>query len=127
MHGHDDDTSDNTAYMRGFYVKKDCYKLAVCGKYFESFTSDSNVRLYYEDVGDYRTRWDKLNANPVTDVKYSADKFTFKTNYDSNKLVVSYVAFDAGWKVKATNNETDRKSTRLNSSHVITSRMPSSA
>ena len=108
MDAHDDDTSDNTAYMRGFYVKKDCYKLAVCGKYFESFTSDSNVRLYYEDVGDYRTRWDKLNANPVTDVKYSADKFTFKTNYNSNKLVVSYVAFDAGWKVKATNNETGK-------------------
>ncbi|MBO4703215.1 MAG: hypothetical protein J5617_00065, partial [Bacilli bacterium] len=108
MDAHDDDTSDNTAYMRGFYVKKDCYKLAVCGKYFESFTSDSNVRLYYEDVGDYRTRWDKLNANPVTDVKYSADKFTFKTNYDSNKLVVSYVAFDAGWKIKATNNDTGK-------------------
>ena len=108
MDAHDDDTSDNTAYMRGFYVKRDCYKLAVCGKYFESYTSDSNIRLFAEDIADYRARWDKLNANPVTDVKYSADKFTFKTNYDANKLVVSYVAFDAGWKIKATNNVTGK-------------------
>ena len=110
MDAHDDDTSDNTAYMRGFYITRDVYKIAVCGKYFESYTSDSNIRLFAEDISEYRNRWDKLNANPVTDIKYSADKFTFKTNYTSSKLVVSYVAFDAGWKIKATDNITGRTS-----------------
>ena len=110
MDAHDDDTSDNTAYMRGFYVTRDVYKLAVCGKYFESYTSDSNIRLFAEDISHYRNRWDKLNANPVTDIKYSADKFTFKTNYDSKKLVVSYMAYDAGWKIKAKDNATGKTS-----------------
>ena len=110
MDAHDDDTSDNTAYMRGFYITRDVYKIAVCGKYFESYTSDSNIRLFAEDISEYRNRWDKLNANPVTDIKYSADKFTFKTNYTSSKLVVSYVAFDAGWKIKAKDNTTGRTS-----------------
>ena len=110
MDAHDDDTSDNTAYIRGFYITKDVYKLAVCGKYFESYTSDSNIRFFSEDISDYRNRWDKLNANPVTDIKYSADKFTFKTNYTSSKLVVSYVAFDNGWKIKAKDNATGKTS-----------------
>ena len=108
MDAHDDDTSDNTAYMRGFYIKKDVYKLAVCGKYFESYTSDSSIRIFSEDAGYYHDRWDKLNANPITDVKYSADKFTFKTNYTSRKLVVSYVAFDSGWKIKGKDNTTGK-------------------
>ena len=110
MDAHDDDTSDNTAYMRGFYITRDVYKIAVCGKYFESYTSDSNIRLFAEDISHYRNRWDKLNANPVTNIKYSADKFTFKTNYDSKKLVVSYMAYDAGWKIKATDNTTGKTS-----------------
>ena len=110
MDAHDDDTSDNTAYMRGFYITRDVYKIAVCGKYFESYTSDSNIRLFSEDISHYRNRWDKLNANPVTNIKYSADKFTFKTNYDSKKLVVSYMAYDAGWKIKATDNATGKTS-----------------
>ena len=110
MDAHDDDTSDNTAYMRGFYITRDVYKIAVCGKYFESYTSDSNIRLFSEDISHYRNRWDKLNANPVTNIKYSADKFTFKTNYDSKKLVVSYMAYDAGWKIKAKDNATGKTS-----------------
>ena len=110
MDAHDDDTSDNTAYMRGFYITRDVYKIAVCGKYFESYTSDSNIRFYSEDIYHYRIRWNKLNANPVTDIKYSADKFTFKTNYTSSKLVVSYVAFDNGWKIKAKDNTTGKTS-----------------
>ena len=48
----------------------------------------------------------------ITDVKYSADKFTFKTNFNVNRFVVSHVAFDAGWKLKATDNQT-KKTTNI--------------
>ena len=106
MDAHDDDTTDNTSYMRGFYVKRDCYALAVCGKYYQSHVRSYSLSLYKEDVSDYRARWDKLNAQPITNVKYTADKFTFDTNYDAEKFVVTRVAFDAGWKLKATNNDT---------------------
>lgn len=106
MDAHDDDTTDNTSYMRGFYVRKDAYKIAVCPKYYQTRFDDWNFRIYSEDVNAYYARRDALNADPVTDVKYSADRFTFKTNYTAKKFVVSRVAFDKGWKIKATNNAT---------------------
>ena len=108
MDAHDDDTTDNTSYMRGFYLKRDVYKIAVCGKYFESYLRDSDIRLYAEAKEDYDQRMADLRANPITDVKYTSDKFTFKTNFDANKCIVSQVAYDAGWKVKAVDNTTKK-------------------
>ena len=106
MDAHDDDTTDNTSYMRGFYVKRDCYALAVVGKYYQSHVRSYSLSFYQEDISDYQARWDKLNAEPITNVKYSADKFTFDTNYSKDKFVVTRVAYDNGWKLKATNNDT---------------------
>lgn len=103
---HDDDTSDNTSYMRGFYPRKDVYKIAVVGKYYQSYLGSSTLLLYNEDGADYEARRSVKNAYPVEDVKYQSDKFTFKTNYTSNKLVVSHTAYDVGWKIKAFDNVT---------------------
>ena len=108
MDAHDDDTTDNTSYIRAFYLRKDVKAIAVCGKYFESYLRDSSLRLYTESKADYDYRMAALNANPITDVKYSADKFTFKTDFTENKFIVSQVAFDAGWKVKAVDNVTKK-------------------
>ena len=101
---HDDDTSDNTADMRGFYIQRDVYKLAICGKYFESYLSSSTLNMYQEDISVYQNRWDAFKSSPITDVTYSADRFTFKTNYENEKFIVSRVAYDVGWKIKAINN-----------------------
>ena len=98
---HDDDTTDNVSYMRGFYIKKDVYKLAICGKYYQSYLSDSTLKMYAEDKADYEARRDALNANPITNVTYKKDKFTFETDYDQSQFVVSRVAYDKGWKIKA--------------------------
>ena len=43
------------------------------------------------------------------------------------KVVSAYLAFRMGFMVQALEESTDRKSTRLNSSHLRLSRMPSSA
>ena len=103
---HDDDTSDNTSQMRGFYIRKDVYKMAVCGKYSKSYLSDNIIRLYTEDRSVYEARRDALSADPIENVKYQKDKFTFETHYSNNKFVVSRVAYDVGWKLKATNMDT---------------------
>ena len=112
MDAHDDDTTDNTAAIRGFYVRKDTYAIAVCGKYDESHFFDSygaeKILLYKEDKADYDLRLKALNADPVKNIEYSADKFTFTTKYDNNKFVVSHVAFDSGWTIVAKNNETGK-------------------
>ena len=105
---HDDDTSDNTSYMRGFYIRKDVYKMAVCGKYSKSYLKDNNIRMYTEDRSVYEARRDALNADPIDNVKYQKDKFTFETHYTNNKFVVSRVAYDIGWKLKATDMDTGK-------------------
>ena len=103
---HDDDTTDNVSYMRAFYIRKDVYKLAICGKYYQSYLYTGALRFYTEDVSDYEARRDKLNAYPVSNVTYKKDKFTFTTTYDRDLFVISRVAFDKGWSIKAKNDDT---------------------
>ena len=107
---HDDDTTDNVNYMRGFYIKKDVYTMAVCPKYFESYLYYSTIQLYTEDLSIYEARRDALNANPIENVKYQKDKFTFDTNYEESQFVVSRIAYDKGWSIKATNKDTGERS-----------------
>lgn len=103
---HDDNSTDNTSDMRGFYIKKDVYKIAVVGKYYQSYLRDSDVYFYKEDKAYYDTRREALNAYPIKNVKYQRDKFTFDTDYDDNRIVVSRVAYDKGWSITAKNNDT---------------------
>ena len=103
---HDDDTTDNVNYMRAFYIKKDVYSIAICPKYFESYLYYSTIRLYTEDKADYVTRRNILNTNPIENVKYQADKFSFDTHYEQSQFVISRVAYDKGWSIKAKNNDT---------------------
>lgn len=103
---HDDDTTNNTCYIRAFYLRKDVYRVAIVGKWYQSFISDASLKLYTEDRTDYETRKNNLLANPVTNVKSYQDKFTFDTNYTSSRFVVSRVAYDKGWSIKAKNNDT---------------------
>ena len=99
---HDDDTTDNTCYMRGFYFTKDVWKMAVCGKYVYSYLYDGTLTMYSESRENYEARKAAMDGDAIQNVKYSQDKFTFEThNQTANKFVVSRVAYDKGWKIKA--------------------------
>ena len=98
---HDDDNTDNTIPMRSFYTNKDVKALAVCGKYQYSYLNDYNLKMCYESKEDYVARREKMNEYPIENVTYSPDKFTFATNYPSNRFILSRVAYDKGWKVTA--------------------------
>ena len=98
---HDDDTTDNTIPMRGYYVNKDVKALAICGKFMHSYLYDRNFRMVYESKEDYLARREQISQNPIENVKYQKDKFTFETNYTTNRFVVSRVAYDKGWKIVA--------------------------
>ena len=107
---HDDNTTDNTCYMRGFYLRRAAYKMAICGKYYQSYLTDNyTIRLYKEDYEDYETRRDALKDHPIENVTYKKDYVSFETNYDQNNFVVSRIAFDKGWSIKATDVETGNK------------------
>ena len=111
---HDDDNTDNTSMMRGFYIKNDVYYLAVCGKYDGSFIINEygnfNIAFYTEDQSLYEARRDALKDDSIKDAKYSKDSFTFKTDssHTSNKFVVTHVAYDKGWKINAVNKATGK-------------------
>ena len=102
---HDDDTTDNTCAMRGFYAQKDIYYMAICGKFINSFIFNEYgseiIDIFTEEPTVYEARRNALYENKVDDVTYQKDKFTFSTNYTSNKFVVSRVAYDIGWKITA--------------------------
>ena len=109
---HDDDTTDNTSSMRCFYVREDIYRLAICGKYDESFFLNDydgeSINFYVEDKADYEARRDAASAQLVENVKFSGDKFTFTSNFDNNRFVLSRVAYDPGWKISAKDNNTGK-------------------
>ena len=65
------------------------------------------IIFYKEAQADYVARRNARQADPITDVKYSSDKFTFNTNNGNNRFIVSRVAYDKGWKITAKNNNTD--------------------
>ena len=98
---HDDDSTDNVSYIRAFYIRKDVYSLAVCGKYYQSYLYDTTLAMYSEDKASYEVRRDILNEDPIENVTYKKDKFTFTTNYSEPRFVVSRVAYDKGWSIKA--------------------------
>lgn len=106
MDAHDDDNTDVTTAMRAFYCTKDVYRVAVMGKWYKSHINPGEMMLYKEEKSSYETRMNALDAGSIINVKYRADKFTFDTKFTSNKFVVSQVAYDVGWKIKATNNAT---------------------
>ena len=103
---HDDNSTDNTSNIRGFYIKKDVYKLAIVGKYYKSYLRNNDITFYSENKSFYENRRNALTAHPIENVKYEKDKFTFETHYDENLIVVSRVAYDRGWSISAKNNDT---------------------
>ena len=109
---HDDSTTDNTSYMRGFYLREDIYKIAVCGKFDNSYFLNNNggeINYFYgESRLDYEARREAMNAVQLENVKYTKDKFTFTSNFENNKFILSRVAYDKGWKVSAKNNVTGK-------------------
>ena len=103
---HDDDTTDNTCYMRAFYLRKDVYKIGLVGKWYQSYLDDGTLKLYVEDRADYEARKTALFEYKIDNVKNEEDKFTFETHYHENRFVVSRVAYDKGWSIKAKNMDT---------------------
>ena len=68
------------------------------------------------------------NIQAIIEAAWEArDKVTLKTKGPVRKAVITALAMLDSGEVRVAEKVADRKSTRLNSSHVVTSRMPSSA
>ncbi len=90
-------------YDNGGNIIKDAPKIdriIICNKGKKSKSYD----LYFDTATNYENRLQKHFDNPLTDVKYGTNKFTFKTNFSSSRVVVTQIAYEDGWSVIARNN-----------------------
>ena len=65
------------------------------GKYLQSHT------IYYEPAANVLKELDAFNQHPIENVKYKTNHFDFTTNFEKNRVVISQIPYDIGWKVKA--------------------------
>lgn len=94
--------SDNTYVGRALYSKKPISKIILCvlGTDYYRFTPT----LYYESYNSVKDKLTKAADNGIQDITYSVNDFSFKTNYEKEKFVVTQLAYTGGWKLKATAN-----------------------
>ena len=57
--------------------------------------------LYYEPFEKCIDRYQKAMENGVNNVKLGTDYFSFESNYEKERYIVTQVAYTPGWKVKA--------------------------
>lgn len=93
--------SDNTYVGRALYSKVPVSKFIMCPVGGELFGSEY-MSIYYETYDQVISKLDKAADNGISDIKYNVNDFSFKTNYEKEKFVVTQLAYTAGWKLKAT-------------------------
>ncbi|MBE6136030.1 MAG: hypothetical protein E7181_02025 [Erysipelotrichaceae bacterium] len=98
---HSDHSTDNPSPIRGFYTDRKIKAIAYCGKYG---SSNSVFRIKTESGKDYFERLNNRLQYPIEVISYKADKWSFKTNYDKERFVISKEAYDDGWHVYSYKN-----------------------
>lgn len=76
-------------------------KIIVCHREKSSTSIFSTARIYTETYTQQQERYTKLHENELSDVVYKTNKFTFKSNYSTNKFVVTQMPYEKGWSIKA--------------------------
>ena len=84
--------------MRGIYAKERV-------KYFLIVVNQKNyveyMDLYYEPFENCIARYQKAIDNGLKDVTYEINKFTFRTDYETPRFVITQLTYTGGWKVYA--------------------------
>ena len=93
---HNDHSTDNPSPIRGFYTDRKIKAIAYCGKYG---SSNSVFRIKTESGKDFFNRLNTRLEYPITDVTYKPDYYSFKTNYEKHRFIISKEAYDDGWHV----------------------------
>lgn len=79
---------------------KDAPKISKIIYAYRSFKINTYPTIYVGNADDYQLKIDKLKEYPVTDIRSSANKYTFKTNFEKNRVVVTRLAYEDGFKLK---------------------------
>ncbi len=100
-------TSGSSYYngLYGFYAPGKVKAIVYCRKK-EGNATENVARPYLlkQERSAFEERFDKLSNDSeyaLSDVTYSVNKFTFKTNFSKKRICVTSLGYDAGWTVKA--------------------------
>lgn len=94
--------------QRGYYLNQPFNKIVLefvaDTTYAQAFQSSGTFRgldinISYQN--DIESKQNEINKNKLYDVVYKNNKFTFKTNSESNKIAVTNIPFDEGWTLKS--------------------------
>lgn len=96
-HGDDTYTTGISQGLRGFYAKRPVKSIVIIPR----FNKVPSINIAIETGANINQRIGKLE--PLENVNYvSTNEFTFKTNYDKYRYVVTTIPYEKGWKVLAT-------------------------
>lgn len=105
--------SNNSGHIvRGLYSDRPVKYIIVCplrGNFYSGYPN-----LYYEPFEDTISRYEKAaNENGLKNVKYSVNDFTFDTEYEKERLIVTQVPYTKGWKVVATDESGSKTNLKI--------------
>lgn len=110
MYDNHDDYHTASNDLRGFYFKNTkehkLKKIMFVGRYSRSYEKPV---FYYQLGSDYKSDYDIYYDNGINFDSYSNDKITFKTDYDKNKIIVTKIPFDKGWKLYREDTNSHKK------------------
>ena len=92
-------------------IVKDAPKIKKIIMAYRSTKANYSTEVYVETATKYFERYNKLKENPVTDVVSKTNKWTFKTNFDTERVVVTRLAYEEGFTLKM--KDSNRKVTKV--------------
>lgn len=97
-------TRNSSRSIRGLYSKEKIKRIIIKVDGNKYYSSSSLIHLYYEPFEDCLSRYQNAIANSVNDVTYNVNTFTFTSNFNKPRFVVTQLAYTGGWQVYATVN-----------------------
>lgn len=106
------DVQTTTYYkeVRGFYIRPGVDEngnfipapkvktIIIVPRYFGMYSFYSTMVETYTQYQE--TKINELKQYPIENIVYSTDKFTFETNYEKHRFIVTQMPFDEGWTVE---------------------------
>ncbi len=90
--------------IRGLYATEKVKRIIVCVDGDAYVATDSSIKMFYEPFENCIARYQRAIDNGLKDVTYNVNEFTFNTNYEKPRFIITQLAYTGGWKVYATAN-----------------------
>ena len=104
-------TSYEWKNQRGYYIDQPFNKIVIefvsdtpFNKVFNSSGSLPELNITYSYESEISVMQQRILDNALTNVTYRNNKFTFTSNTEGKKLIVTNIPYDTGWTLKANGN-----------------------